>query len=161
MGLCTIIHSCMYVCTWCMHVQGNHMRKPSFLNTHVLNLPAMCVLVNCCTNACVFRLRHIKRALSHQSDILRRQHLCVCEYGLWLQLVKHVSVTFENSDVLSPCKSGLIGPAAQTDYRKLPCQELISPLGFFRPPLLLGSSSRKQQWGIWSHEICARNSWEY
>ncbi len=92
---------------------------------------------------CVLRLRHIKRALSHQSDILRRQHLCVCEYGLWLQLVKHVSITIENSDVLAPCKSGFIGPAAQTDYRKLPCQELISSLGFFRPPLLLGSSSAR------------------
>lgn len=57
---------------------------------------------------CVLTLRHIKHVVSHQSDILKRQHLCVCEYGLWLELVKHVSVTFENSDVLSSCKSRLI-----------------------------------------------------
>lgn len=139
MGLCIIrVHICV-----CVHVMYACMSKS---HDHACFTPSCSVWirVNCCTNTCVFTLR---RVLSHQSDILKRQHLCVCEYGLWLELVKHVSVTFENSDVLSSCKSRLIGPVAQTDYRKLPWQELISPLRLFRPPLLLGRSLRKQTRG--------------
>lgn len=142
-------YSFLYICVHVMYACTRKSHKETVVLEHACFKPSCsvcsCELFHKCM--CVFRLRHIKRPLSHQSDILRRQHLCVCEYGLWLQLVKHVSVRFENSDVLSPCKSGFIGPAAQTDYWKLPCQELISPLGFFRPPLLLGSSSRKQQRG--------------
>lgn len=137
-------NSCAYMSV-CEHVMYACMSKS---HDHACFTPSCSV--NSCTDTCVFTLR---RVLSHQSDILKRQHLCVCEYGLWLELVKHVSVTFENSDVLSSGKSRLIGPVAQTDYWKLPWQELISPLRLFRPPLLLGRSLSKKQceWMQYSH----------